>query len=279
MNDYQRIASVIAYLDANHATQPSLRKIAEEAGISPHHFHRLFSKWVGITPKNFVQFLTFRAARKQLLDGTSVLDAALESGLSGPSRLHDLCVRIEAASPGEIKDGGLGVTIHYGIAPSPLGDCLIAESDRGICHLSFHDQITSKQAGKILQTEWPNASRSLSNSKAADLASMIFIPKSKDISIRAWVRGSDFQIRVWRALVEIPFGSCKSYGQLAKDIKAPAAARAVGTAIGANSLAYIIPCHRVIRETGVIGNYRWGSTRKRALLAWEHSVCSELKTS
>jgi AraC family transcriptional regulator, regulatory protein of adaptative response / methylated-DNA-[protein]-cysteine methyltransferase len=272
MSDYERIAQIIRFLDQHQAGQPDLAALARRAGLSPFHFHRLFSVWAGVTPKDFLQCLTLAHAREMLRDGQTVLDAALDSGLSGPGRLHDLCIQLEAASPGELKQGGAGWTISCGFADSPFGKCLIAESPRGICHLSFVEN--EKSALATLQKDWPSAEIKRDDALAARLATEIFTRPDDSASqppLRAFVRGTPFQIRVWRALVQVPPGALTSYGRLAKAIAKPAAARAVGTAVGRNPLAYLIPCHRVIRETGVIGGYHWGPARKRAMIAWESS--------
>jgi AraC family transcriptional regulator of adaptative response/methylated-DNA-[protein]-cysteine methyltransferase len=307
MNDYERIAQVIRFLDARHVEQPDLTTLAGRAGLSQFHFHRLFATWAGVTPKDFLQCLTLAHAKELLRDGESILDVALESGLSGPGRLHDLCVNLEAASPGELKSGGAGWTIVFGFAESPFGKCLIAESPRGICHLSFVEN--EKSALVELQKEWPQAKFKRDDSNAARLATMIFpcsSPKEErrqrlwrvrrpiilklksphpnplpvwagrgsqpaQPALRAFVRGTPFQVRVWRALLQVQPGTLTSYGRLANAIDKPTASRAVGTAVGQNPLAYLIPCHRVIRETGVIGNYHWGPIRKRTMIAWETS--------
>jgi len=274
MNDYERIAQVIRYLDDRHVEQPALATLAARTGLSRFHFHRLFSTWAGITPKGFLQCLTLSRAKDLLRDGESVLDVALESGLSGPGRLHDLCVNLEAASPGELKSGGAGWTISAGFAETPFGKCLVAEGPRGICHLSFVESESEKAAFAALQGDWPQARLQRDDAAAERLTARIFArpdgARSQPV-LRAFVRGTPFQVRVWRALLRIQPGRLTSYGRLANAIAQPAAARAVGTAVGQNPLAYLIPCHRVIRETGVMGNYRWGAIRKRAMMAWESS--------
>jgi AraC family transcriptional regulator of adaptative response/methylated-DNA-[protein]-cysteine methyltransferase len=272
MSDYERIAQIIRYLDEHHAGQPDLAVLAQYAGLSQFHFHRLFSTWAGVTPKDFLQCLTLTHAREMLRAGQSVLDASLDSGLSGPGRLHDLCVQLEAASPGELKQGGAGWTMLCGFADSPFGKCLIAESPRGICHLSFAEN--EKNALADLRRDWPKAKIKRNDPAAARIACKIFKqPDDSDTRppLRAFVRGTPFQVRVWRALLQVPPGALTSYGRLADVIAKPSAARAVGAAVGQNPLAYLIPCHRVIRETGVIGEYHWGTARKRAMIAWESS--------
>lgn len=272
MTEFERIAKVIHYLDQHHIEQPSLQTLAAQAELSPFHFHRLFSRWAGVTPKDFLQCLTLSHAKQLLEAGESVLDASLETGLSGPGRLHDLCVNLEAASPGEIKSAGADWTIDAGFADSPFGLCLIAQSPRGICHLSFVDATDRAQGETTIHQYWPLAQIRWNNTPAKQLAAQLFTRPSnghRPAPLRAFVRGSAFQVRVWRALLNVPAGALISYGHLAHSIGSPAAARAVGTAVGHNPLAYIIPCHRVIRSTGVLGDYRWGTTRKQAIVAWE----------
>lgn len=272
VNDYERIAGVIRFLDQRHAEQPDLATLAQHAGLSESHLHRLFSTWAGVTPKDFLQSLTLAHAKDLLRKGESVLDAALDSGLSGPGRLHDLCVNLEAASPGEMKSGGAGWTIAFGFADSPFGTCLIAESPRGVCHLSFAERSNETVARENLRLDWPNTALERDDARAQQIAARVFARPANggsNASLRAFVRGTPFQVRVWRALLHVPTGSLTTYGRLARGIGRPSAARAVGSAVGQNPLAYLIPCHRVIRETGVFGNYHWDPARKRAMIAWE----------
>ncbi len=273
MKDYDRIARVIRYLDAHQAEQPDLARLADHAGLSPFHFHRLFTTWAAITPKDFLQQLTLARARAVLREGEGVLEAAIDAGLSGPGRLHDLCVTLEAASPGEIKSGGAGWTITAGFADSPFGGYLAGEGPRGVCHLSFIESGTGEAALDGLHADWPNARLRRDDDAAARLAARIFAApagvSAARPALRALVRGTAFQLRVWRALLRIPSGALITYGRLAAALGMPGAARAVGTAVGRNPLAYLIPCHRVIRETGAAGGYRWGAERKRAMLARE----------
>lgn len=273
MNDYERIARVIRYLDEHHAEQPDLAALARRAGLSPFHFHRLFSTWAGVTPKDFLQCLTLAHLKQSLQNGQSVLDSALDAGLSGPGRAHDLCVNLEAATPGEMKTGGNGWTLIAGFAETPFGTSLIAESPRGICHLAFIEPGNEDTAWAELHENWPNARLRRNDSAAAKIAAQILTRPTRRArpALRAFVRGTPFQLRVWRALIRIPSGHLTTYGRLAAVLNMPTAARAVGSAVGANSIAYLIPCHRVIRETGVVGDYRWGTLRKRALLAWEEA--------
>ena len=274
MNDYERIASVIRFLGRHHTEQPDLNQLATAAGLSPFHFHRLFSTWAGVTPKDFLQCLTLEHVKQLLIEGNNVFDTALDAGLSGPGRLHDLCVTLEAASPGEMKNGGAGMQIDYGFTETPFGEALIAETKRGICHLSFVDGNGRNGARDFLTSEWPNAKLQRADRRAEELAGKIFAQPRQNQSVRplrAFVRGTPFQVRVWRALLSVPTGSLTTYGRLAQAIGQSKAARAVGSAVGANPISFVIPCHRVIRETGALGNYGGGRIRKRAIVGWELS--------
>jgi AraC family transcriptional regulator of adaptative response/methylated-DNA-[protein]-cysteine methyltransferase len=270
MNDYQRIARVIHYLDEHRAAQPRLSTLAQVAGVSKFHFHRLFTAWAGATPKHFLQCLTFERVRALLRQGENILDTAFEAGLSGPGRLHDLCVNLQAASPGEIKSGGAGWIIRAGFGSSPFGRCLVAQSPRGICHLSFVDG-NPKAAWEELKALWPNARWKRDDGGARALLKQIFARPSQSRATRltAHVKGTSFQIRVWRALLRISRGQLTTYGRVASAIGQSTAARAVGSAVGRNPIACLIPCHRVIRETAALGDYRWGALRKRAMLTRE----------
>lgn len=264
------MADVISYLSTHYAEQPSLEKLAGLAGLSKHHFQRKFTAWAGVSPKSFLQHLTLENARAMLMQGDSVMSAAHRSGLSGASRLHDLCVNLEAASPGEIKRGGEGLEISYGFGFSTFGECFVANSPRGVVHLAFVDNGQNKQAINHLRKHWPKADLTFDNMAARAVIKEVFNnDNKKHPSIRAFVKGTKFQLRVWRALLEIPPGKLLTYRQIAKTINQPEAFRAVGTAIGKNLLAYLIPCHRVIRGTGVIGDYRWGKGRKRFMITYE----------
>jgi AraC family transcriptional regulator of adaptative response/methylated-DNA-[protein]-cysteine methyltransferase len=271
MTQFDQIAEIIRYLDQSRAEQPDLAVLAGRSGLSPFHLHRLFTRWAAITPKDFLQCLTVAHAKKLLRQGETVLEASLASGLSGPGRLHDLCVTLEAATPGEWKSGGEGWTLSAGLSDSPFGRCLIAESPRGICHLAFVQE--SAKAWAELKASWPGAKIARDDRAARRVAVNVFTrPEHRQPALRAFVKGTAFQVKVWRALLRIPSGRLLSYGQLAGRIGQPSAARAVGAAVGQNQLSYLIPCHRVIRETGVIGEYRWGAVRKRAMLAWESAA-------
>jgi AraC family transcriptional regulator of adaptative response/methylated-DNA-[protein]-cysteine methyltransferase len=280
MNDYERIARVIRFLDQQRASQPSLSTLAKAAGMSEFHFHRLFRKWAGTTPKQFLQCMTFEHVRDLLAQGGNVLDAAFEAGLSGPGRLHDLCVNLEAASPGEIKSGGAGWVIQAGFGSTPFGRCLVAQSPRGICHLSFVDA-DPKAVWDEMTRLWPNAQWKRDDARARELLDKVFtLPgDSGSLQLTAFVKGTAFQVRVWRALMRIPSGQLTTYGRLASAIGEPKAARAVGSAVGSNEVAWLIPCHRVIRETAAFGGYRWGELRKRAIFAHESAMNSALKAA
>ena len=270
MTDYERVATVIDYLTQNRRAQPTLDELAAIVDLSPAHFQRLFVRWSGVSPKKFLQLLTLDAVRERLRHGQSVLDVALDEGLSGPGRLHDLTVSLAAAAPGEIKAGGEGWTITAGFADSPFGTCLIAASPRGICRLEFVENRNRDDIEQQLLTEWPNAEVRWNGSTATDIARSVFQqPNQAGQTLQCFVKGSQFQVRVWRALLSIPSGQLATYQRIAAAIGQPEASRAVGAAIGSNPVGYLIPCHRVIRKTGVVGQYRWGETRKRAVIARE----------
>ena len=272
MNEYQRMARIINYLDLHYEEQPSLENLAKIAGLSPYHFHRSFASWTGITPKAFIQCLTLEKAKESLEKGENVLNASLDAGLSSSGRLHDLCVTLESATPGEIKSGGEGLDIQYGFGLTPFGMCLIGQSSRGICHLSFVSSEEDDEARNEISTSWPQANLLRSDNTAQELVKQVFTKldtNDKRQNLHLWVKGTRFQLQVWRALLRIPPGYLLSYGQIASDIGHPGSARAVGSAIGGNPTAYLIPCHRVLRATGAMGGYRWGIGRKRVMIAYE----------
>ena len=273
MNDYERVANVIRFLDRHHTDQPDLNALANAVELSPFHFHRLFSTWAGVTPKDFLQCLTLEHVKQLLRDDYNVFDTAIHAGLSGPGRLHDLCVTLEAASPGEMKTGGADIQVDFGFAETPFGEALIGETKRGVCHLTFVDGEGRTAARERLASEWPNAKLNRDDARAAELSVTIFTSQTSTSQrpLRTFVRGTPFQIRVWRALLRIPSGSLTTYGRLAEAIGQSKAARAVGSAVGANPISFIIPCHRVIRETGALGNYGGGRVRKQVMVGWELS--------
>ncbi len=267
--DYQRIAKAIVYLQTHFRDQPALDDIAAHVGVSPFHFQRMFTAWAGVSPKKFGQYLSLDYARTLLREkDANVLDTALETGLSGTGRLHDLFVGIEAMTPGEYKNGGAGLTLDYSFADSPFGDMLVASTAKGICHMAFvQDQAEGVAA---LAAHFPFAGLRAQAVTAHQAVQNIFTKGAADIpAIKLHLRGTDFQLKVWEALLRIPAGRLSTYGDLAKEIGKPAAARAVGTAIGANPVAYLIPCHRVIQGSGHTGGYMWGADRKAALIGWE----------
>jgi AraC family transcriptional regulator, regulatory protein of adaptative response / methylated-DNA-[protein]-cysteine methyltransferase len=270
MNDYGRIEQVIRYLDAHHGEQPRLDKLAALVGLSETHFHRLFRRWAGITPKDFLQCLTAEFARKRLRESRSVLEAALACGLSGPGRLHDLLVMLEAASPGEIRLQGAGTKLDWGFAETPFGRCSLAWNARGICHWAFSPDDAADSEPPELIAYWTAAERRRNDPTAQQKIHEIFsLPRDGTAGLRAFVRGTPFQVQVWRALLRIPEGCVASYGWIARFVGNPTATRAVGTACGQNPIAFLIPCHRVIRETGIVQGYHWGTPRKQAMLTWE----------
>lgn len=259
--DYERIERALRFLEENRLRRPTLDDVARHVHLSPFHFERLFQRWAGTSPKRFLQYLTKEHAKTLLRDSRSVLDTAYESGLSSPGRLHDLFVTCEAVTPGEYKFRGKGVRIRYGFHPTPFGECLLATTDRGICALRFSDGL------RELRDEWRVAEFVPDQAGTGVLCRQVFRVGDKPIHLH--LRGTNFQLKVWQALLAIPPGKLVTYGDLASVIGAPRAQRAVGSAVGQNPIAYLIPCHRVIRSLGVIGNYRWGHERKRALLGWE----------
>jgi AraC family transcriptional regulator of adaptative response/methylated-DNA-[protein]-cysteine methyltransferase len=272
--DYQTVERAIRFLEENFRRQPSLSEVAAHVNLSEYHFQRLFSRWVGISPKRFLQYLTKEHAKQVLERSRSVLDVAYDVGLTGPGRLHDLLVTCEAVTPGEYKQRGAGLVIRYGFHPSPFGECLLGVTDRGICWLSFSADGGRERELQELQESWSAASFMPDDGATGPLVQRIFRPTGDATlpPLHLFVRGTNFQIKVWEALLRIPPGSILAYEDLARWLGRPTAARAVGNAVAHNYISYLIPCHRVLRNNGSISNYRWGSTRKRAILAWESAV-------
>ena len=267
--DYNRIAAAIGYIRQHFKEQPVLEEIAENVHVSPFHFQRLFTEWAGVSPKKFLQYITVEHARKMLAEGkASLFDAALESGLSGTGRLHDLFVNIEGMTPGEYKNGGEALTIHYGFGTTAFGNVLVASTSRGICHVAFYE--AEETAVSILKAKLPNA-RYIQQVLPAHEAVLSFFTddQSKLSQVKLHLKGTDFQLKVWEALLKIPAGQLSTYGNLASYIERPGASRAVGSAIGDNPVAFLIPCHRVIQSTGNFGQYMWGADRKTAIIGWE----------
>lgn len=269
--DYQRVETAIKFLEENFNRQPSLIETAKSVNLSEYYFQRLFSRWVGISPKRFLQFLTKEYAKKLIGNSSNILDAAYDSGLSGPGRLHDLFVNCEAITPGKYKAKGRGIKITYGVHPSVFGDCLIATTERGICHLEFVFAGRKTDLVNRLQDKWQNASLKFSPKKTRPLVDRVFVfsADQEPAPLHLDVRGTNFQIKVWEALLLIPPGSAVTYEDIARHIGMPRAARAVGNAVGQNPISFLIPCHRVIRKMGVFGNYGGGPARKKAILGWE----------
>ncbi|WP_096607827.1 methylated-DNA--[protein]-cysteine S-methyltransferase [Calothrix sp. NIES-2100] len=271
--DYSRIAQAIAFIQKNHLNQPDLATVAQQIGLSESHFQRLFTQWAGISPKRFVQYLTVEYAKSKITETKSLLDLTLDVGLSSPGRLHDLFVNLEAMSPGEFKTGGAGLQIRYGIHDTLFGKSLLATTSRGICNLYFLDSSNEQNAEQILQASWKSAEIIHDQQTTQPLHDQIFHPEALNVNkpLTLLVKGTNFQIQVWKALLQIPFGGMTTYQNIAESINRPTAARAVGNAVGNNPIAYIIPCHRVIRESGELGGYHWGLVRKLAILGWEAS--------
>jgi len=278
--DYARIERAIRYLEQNYQHQPGLKELARGAGLSEFHFQRLFRRWAGISPKRFVQFLTAGHAVRMLRESRTNLEAAYDAGLSGGGRLHDLLVNFHAVTPGELKRAGAGMTIQYGIHPSPFGECLIAVTARGVCHLGFMPAAGHRAALAELTAAWPRARLEAAPRVTAPVARRLFTRgNGKAPGIGLHVRGTNFQIKVWEALLRIPPGGVASYEDIARRIHAPRAVRAVANAVAHNPVAWLIPCHRVIRKSGALGGYRWGATRKKVLLAWEAAQAGDIKSS
>ncbi|MBU2513323.1 bifunctional helix-turn-helix domain-containing protein/methylated-DNA--[protein]-cysteine S-methyltransferase [bacterium] len=268
--DYQRIEKALQFLEDNFKEQPTLFEIAESVHLSEFHFQKLFGRWVGISPKRFLQYLTKEHAKKLLQQSKSLLDVTYDSGLSSPGRLHDLFVNCEAITPGEYKEKGKGMTIQFGFHLSPFGEFLLAISERGICNLSF---VKASKAIMTdwLQTQWPLANLVKSEAETRHYVAKIFgsSPGQNPSPIHLFIKGTNFQLKVWEALLAVPFGLVVTYEDIARNIGSPKAVRAVGTAIGKNPIPFIIPCHRVIRKMGDFGNYGEGPIRKKVILGWE----------
>ena len=267
--NYQRIAEAIDYIKTNFREQPDLEKVAEQIHLSPFHFQRLFTEWAGVSPKKFLQFISVEHAKSLLKEKQATLfDAAFETGLSGTGRLHDLFIKIEGMTPGEFKNGGETLSINYSFAESPFGKILVASTVKGICYMAFADDETKTFAE--LKKLYPNAEYHQVVDMIQQNALYIFTKDWNKLNeIKLHVKGSGFQLKVWEALLKVPVGQLTTYGSLAAQLDKPLASRAVGTAVGDNPVAFIIPCHRVIQSTGAFGNYHWGSTRKTAMIGWE----------
>jgi len=272
--DYRRIEQAIQYLEKHASGQPELNEIASAVGLSEYHFQRTFSRWAGISPKRFLQFITKEGAKDLLAQSENLLDTTYGVGLSSLGRLHDLFVTTEAVTPGEYKSGGAGLTIRYGLHDTPFGKALIGATERGICHLGFVGN-SEGDAIDALVADWQQAKMIEDHKATAPLVEPIFdLSQRGNAPLRLHLRGTNFQLKVWEALLRIPPGAVTSYEGLAEQAGRPGASRAVGTALGRNPIAVLIPCHRVIRKLGEFGNYRYGTIRKKALLGWEAAQLS-----
>lgn len=270
-SDYEVVRRVIEKISLDYRDQPSLEALAEAAGDTPNGLQKLFTRWAGLSPKGFLQAVTLDHARRLLDAGLSVLDATYEVGMSGPARLHDLFVTHEAMSPGDYKTRGAGLTIRYGFHISPFGIALLMVTDRGLAGLAFNDPGDERAALEDMTSRWPNATYVEDISATAPYAARIFDPAKwrSDQPLRVVLIGTDFQIRVWEALLRIPMGKACTYSAIAESIGAPKASRAVGVAVGANPMSFVVPCHRALGKSGALTGYHWGLTRKRAILGWE----------
>jgi AraC family transcriptional regulator of adaptative response/methylated-DNA-[protein]-cysteine methyltransferase len=267
---WRRMGRAIRFLSEHYLDQPRLEDAASAAGLSPFHFQRLFTRYVGVSPKSFVGHLTLAHAKKELAHGASVLDAALDAGLSGPSRLHDLCLKIEAMTPGDYAKGGRGVAIDYGFEACPFGTVLVMATNKGVCGLGFADEGEEEDLLADLKARWPKADYRENAERAAKIAMQIFAPEQRAESLLPLhLMGTPWQLKVWEALLSIPRGKLVTYRAIAEKIASPNACRAVGAAVGRNPISWLIPCHRVLGSDGKLTGYHWGVARKRAMLAVE----------
>jgi len=268
---YQLISEALHWLCKNQNNQPGLEELAAHIGFSPHYLQRIFQDWAGVTPKQFLKYLTKAQAMERLRQGQSVLDSALSSGLSGAGRLHDLLITTQAMTPGEAKRNGLGVEMKYGYGMTPFGEALLAWTERGICFLGFCHEGGKEHIWNQFKQQWPDA-EALENSLQAPLKlAEIFVEKEHK-NLKVWLRGSPFQLRVWEALLSLPVGTHCTYGQLASFSGHDGASRATGSAIGRNPVSWLIPCHRVINSLGTLGGYRWGTNTKQAMIGYEAAI-------
>jgi AraC family transcriptional regulator of adaptative response/methylated-DNA-[protein]-cysteine methyltransferase len=271
LRDYDSVRRAIGFISEHWRAQPTIESMADAAGVTPDELHHLFRRWAGLTPKAFMQALTLDHAKGLLRDSASVLDAALDSGLSGPGRLHDLFVTHEAMSPGEWKTGGIGMTLRFGFHPSPFGTAIVIASGRGLAGLAFADPGEEQASLADMQRRWPRATYLEDRAGTAALAQRIFDTKlwRADQPLRVVLIGTDFEVRVWETLLKIPMGRAVSYSDIATKISRPKASRAVGAAVGKNPVSFVVPCHRALGKSGALTGYHWGVTRKQAMLGWE----------
>lgn len=271
LRDYDAVRRAIAFISENWRTQPTIEAMADAAAVTPDELHHLFRRWASLTPKAFMQALTLDHAKNLLRDSASVLDAALDSGLSGPARLHDLFVTHEAMSPGEWKNGGAGLTLGYGFHASPFGTAIVIATSRGLSGLAFADPGEEQAAFADMTRRWPKATYVEDHAGTAALAQRIFDTRlwRADQPLRVVLIGTDFEVRVWETLLRIPMGRAVSYSDIATKLSSPKASRAVGAAVGRNPISFVVPCHRALGKSGALTGYHWGLTRKRAMLGWE----------
>ncbi|MWN04780.1 methylated-DNA--[protein]-cysteine S-methyltransferase [Gilliamella sp. Pas-s95] len=267
--DFDRIKKAIGYLNENYKSQPTLEQVAEHVNLSSYHFQRMFSNWAGVSPKQFLRYISITHAKNLLKEeNASLLDTTYELGLSSTSRLHDLFIDIEGMTPGEYKNGGENLSINYSFVESPFGETIVASTTKGICYIAFVKD--EKSALQSLKKLYPNAQYRQYTDQIQQNATFVFTQDwSKLDKIKLHIKGTDFQLKVWQALLTIPMGKLSTYSNIAHKINNPKASRAVGWAIGDNPVAFLIPCHRVIKSTGLLGQYHWGSDRKAAIIGWE----------
>ncbi len=275
--NYQRVAQAIDYIRQNFKAQPDLDEVARYLNLSPAHFQRIFTTWAGTSPKKFLQYISVEYAKSILKEQQATLfDVAFETGLSSTSRLHDLFISIEGMTPAEYRNGGRNLAINYSFASSPFGRLIVASTEKGVCYIAFEEN--EEKAFTDLKNRFLNADFHLESDEIQKNALTIFKDNSDSLSkIKLHLKGTDFQLKVWESLLKIPMGRLSTYGNIAEQIGNPKASRAVGTAIGSNPVAFLIPCHRVIQSSGVFGGYMWGTTRKTAIIGWENAKTDVLK--
>jgi AraC family transcriptional regulator, regulatory protein of adaptative response / methylated-DNA-[protein]-cysteine methyltransferase len=276
ISNYQRVEQAIQYLEENFKRQPELDEVAEKVHLSPFHFQRIFSEWAGISPKRFLQFLTIDFLKEKLQQSKNLVEAAESAGLSSQSRVYDLFTTLEAVTPQEYKQHGSGIRIEYGFHETPFGLCLLGVTERGICWLSFLQSDADPRVElDTMKSHWHNSVFHQDQELTSAFAARIFQKDTSGKKLHAFVKGTNFQVKVWEALLKIPMGNVTTYQDVAHLIESPKAVQAVGSAVGANHIAYLIPCHRVIRKDGILGEYRWSSARKKGMIGWEMAKSNE----